>query len=164
MSSSKIALITGGSRGLGKNMAQHLAEQGHDVIITYNTNITEADKVVAELEAKGRKAAALKLDVGDIASLAPFINDVKQLLASDFNRERFDFLINNGGMGATIQFANATEDDVDRFYNVHYKGVFFLTQNALPIMNDGGRIINISTGTTRFSMMKSLRSGVFLPM
>ena len=150
MSNSKIALITGGSRGLGRNMAQHLALEGHDVIITYNTNQTEADAVVAEIEAKGRKAVAVKLDVGNTASLAPFMTEVKELLMAKFGCERFDFLINNAGMGATIPFANATEHDVDRFYNVHYKGVFFLTQHALPLINDGGRIINISTGTTRF--------------
>ena len=150
MSNSKIALITGGSRGLGRNMAQHLALEGHDVIITYNTNQTEADAVVAEIEAKGRKAVAVKLDVGNTATLAPFIAEVKELLMAKFGCERFDFLVNNAGMGATIPFANATEHDVDRFYNVHYKGVFFLTQHALPLINDGGRIINISTGTTRF--------------
>ena len=147
----KTALITGGSRGLGRNMAQHLAAQGHDIIITYNSNKADADAVVAGIEANGGKAVALKLDVGDIASLAPFVAEVTETLKTKFGRERIDFLINNGGMGQTIPFANATESDVDRFYNVHYKGVFFLIQHALPIINDGGRIINISTGTTRFA-------------
>ena len=150
-STNKTALITGGSRGLGRNMAQHLATAGHDIIITYNTNKAEADAVVSDIEAKGRKAVALKLDVGNTASLAPFIAEVSEILKTKFGRERFDFLINNAGMGQTIQFVNATEEDVDRFNNVHYKGVFFLTQHALPIIQDGGRIINISSGTTRFT-------------
>ncbi len=146
----KTALITGGSRGLGRNMAQHLAAQGHDIIITYNSNKADADAVVAGIEANGGKAVALKLDVGDIASLAPFVTEVTEMLKTKFGRERIDFLINNGGMGQTIPFANATENDVDRFYNVHYKGVYFLIQHSLAIINDGGSIINISTGTTRF--------------
>lgn len=146
----KTALITGGSRGLGKNMAKHLAAQGHDVIITYHSKKDEAEVVVAEIKATGRKAAALKFDVGDIAHIGGFVSELTDTLQSVFGRTHFDFLINNAGMGATIPFINATEDDVDRFYNVHYKGVFLLIQRCLPIMNDGGRIINISTGTTRF--------------
>jgi NAD(P)-dependent dehydrogenase (short-subunit alcohol dehydrogenase family) len=161
----KIALITGGSRGLGRNMAQHLAAKGHDVIITYNTQKDEADAVVAEIEAKGSKGAALKLDVGDIKSLQGFVSELSSLLKTKFGSDRFDFLINNAGMGGSIPFAAATEEDVDRFYNVHYKGVFFLTQYALPIINDGGRIINLSTGTTRFanpgySIYASMKSGI----
>jgi NAD(P)-dependent dehydrogenase (short-subunit alcohol dehydrogenase family) len=161
----KTALITGGSRGLGRNMAQHLAEQGHDIILTYNANKADADAVVAGIETKGGKAVALKLDVGDIALIAPFVATVGETLKTKFGRERIDFLINNGGMGQTIPFASATEDDLDRFYNVHYKGVYFLIQHALPIINDGGRIINISTGTTRFvnpgyQIYASMKSGV----
>lgn len=164
-STNKIALVTGGSRGLGKNMAQHLAADGHEVIITYFTKKDEADSVVAEIESKGRKAAALKLDVGDIGSLSDFVNTLAGLLKSKFGKERFDFLVNNGGMGATIPFMNVKEEDLDRFYNVHYKGVFFLTQKSLPLMNDGGRIVNISTGTTRFvnpgySIYASMKTGV----
>ena len=149
-SAQKIALITGGSRGLGRNMATHLAAQGHHIIITYHSRQDEADTVVAEIEATGRQAAALRLDVGDIASITGFLTQVAHLLQTKFQRTHFDFLINNGGMGGTIPFATATEADVDRFYNVHYKGVFFLIQGSLPLLNDGGRIINISTGTTRF--------------
>jgi NAD(P)-dependent dehydrogenase (short-subunit alcohol dehydrogenase family) len=148
--SNKIALVTGGSRGLGRNMATHLAAQGHDVILTYNTNEAEAKEVVSAIKATGRQAVALKLNVGDTASLSGFIESVKETLHATFSRTHFDFLINNAGMGGSIPFATATMEDVDRFYNVHYKGVFFLTQLALPILNDGGRIINISTGTTRF--------------
>ena len=147
----KIALITGGSRGLGRNMAKHLAAQGHDIIITYHTNEADATRVVNDIKASGRKAAALKLDTGDSASLRPFIERLAALLRSEFSSEQFDFLINNAGMGASIPFASVTEDDLDRFYNVHYKGVFLLTQYSLPILADGGRIINISSGTTRFA-------------
>ncbi|HWB64947.1 MAG TPA: SDR family oxidoreductase [Chitinophagales bacterium] len=147
----KIALITGGSRGLGRNMAQHLAKEGHDVVVTYNASKEEAETLVKEIESNGVKAAALKLDVGDIASLTGFTEEVSTVLKSKFGKEHFDFLVNNAGMGATIPFVKATEEDVDRFYNVHYKGVFFLTQKLLPLMNDGGRIINLSTGTTRFA-------------
>ncbi|MCW3127911.1 MAG: family oxidoreductase [Bacteroidetes bacterium] len=150
-STNKIALITGGSRGLGRNMAEHLASQGHDIIITYHTNKTEADAVVAEIESKGRKAAALKLDVGDIRSLEGFTTEVSSLLKSKFGTGHFDFLINNGGIGGTIPFATATEEDFDRFCNIHFKGVYFLTQKCLNLINDGGRIINLSTGTTRFA-------------
>jgi NAD(P)-dependent dehydrogenase (short-subunit alcohol dehydrogenase family) len=132
-------------------MAKHLAAQGHDVIITYHSKKDEADAVVAEIKAIGRKAAALKFDVGDIAHIGGFVSELTDTLLSVFGRTHFDFLVNNAGMGATIPFVNATEDDVDRFYNVHYKGVFLLIQRCLPIMNDGGRIINISTGTTRFA-------------
>ena len=164
-STNKTALITGGSRGLGRNMAQHLAAAGHDIIITYNTNKEEADAVVSGIVANGGKAAALKLDVGNIASLATFVAEAVEVSKAKFGREKIDFLINNGGMGQTIPFANATENDVDRFYNVHYKGVFFLIQHALPYINDGGRIVNISTGTTRFvnpgyHIYASMKSGV----
>jgi NAD(P)-dependent dehydrogenase (short-subunit alcohol dehydrogenase family) len=161
----KIALITGGSRGLGRSMAKHLAAKGHDIIITYFTKKEEAEKVVAELETAGRKAIALKFDAGDISSIQDFVKQIGYTLKIQFGKESFDFLINNGGMGATIPFMNATEQDVDRFYNVHYKGVFFLTQKLLPLMNDGGRIVNISTGTTRFanpgySIYASMKSAV----
>jgi NAD(P)-dependent dehydrogenase (short-subunit alcohol dehydrogenase family) len=165
ISTNKTALITGGSRGLGRNMAKHLAAAGHNIIITYNSNQADANAVVADIEAKGGKALALKLDVGNIASIKPFVAEVAMQLNTKFGRHKIDFLINNGGMGQTIPFANSTEEDVDRFYNVHFKGVYFLIQNTLPIMNDGGRIINISTGTTRFvnpgyQIYASMKSGV----
>lgn len=147
---SKIALITGGSRGLGRNMAERLAADGHDVIITYISQKEEADKVVAGIEGSGRRAAAMRLDVGDTKSFDGFITALKALLSSKFGTESFDFLINNAGIGGTIPFATATEEDFDRFNNVHYKGVYFLTQKALPLINDGGRIVNLSSGTTRF--------------
>src|SRR5450432_2263224 len=115
MSTNKIALITGGSRGLGKNMAIRLAEQGHDVIITYHANKEAADDVVAELAAKGAQAAALQLDVSDFNSLSAFLQDVAGMLQSKWSKDKFDFLINNAGIGATIPFEKVTENDFDRF-------------------------------------------------
>lgn len=148
---SKIALVTGGSRGLGKDMALQLAKRGSDVIITYNNNKEMADVVVAEITATGQKAAALQLDMGNTAQLNAFVDAFKGTLSADFGTDKFDFLINNAGMGATIPFMQATEEQFDDFVNVHFKGVYFLTQKLLPIMNDGGRIINLSSGTTRFA-------------
>lgn len=146
----KIALVTGGSRGLGKNMALRLAEKGHDVIITYNTQKEEALEVVAAIENLGLQAIAIKLNVNDIGSLTSFIEEVKVVLKEKWNTNSFDFLINNAGVGATIPYMEATEEDFDMLLNIHFKSVYFLTQKALPIMNDNGRIINISSGTTRF--------------
>ncbi len=148
--STKIALVTGGSRGLGKNMALRLAQKGHDVIITYNTQKEEAQKVAESIENLGLKAAVLQLDVNNIAELSPFIVSLSAVLKEKWNTNTFDFLINNAGVGATIPYMDATEEDFDRLMNIHFKSVYFLTQKALPIMNDNGRIINISSGTTRF--------------
>ena len=148
--SKKIALVTGGSRGLGKNMALRLAEKGHDVIITYNTKKEEALEVVTAIENLGQKAATLQLDVNNIGNLTQFIEDVSKILKEKWNTNTFDFLINNAGIGATIPYMHATEEDFDTMLNIHFKSVYFLTQKALPIMNDNGRIINISSGTTRF--------------
>ncbi|HMG68037.1 MAG TPA: SDR family oxidoreductase [Chitinophagaceae bacterium] len=147
----KIALVTGGSRGLGKNMALRLADYGHDVVITYHSQEEAAKAVVEEIEGGGRKAAAIQYDASDIRSLDNFIGRVSEILKSKWNTEKFDFLVNNAGTGATIPFLQATEADFDNFMNIHFKSVFFLTQKSLGLMNDGGRIINISTGTTRFS-------------
>jgi NAD(P)-dependent dehydrogenase (short-subunit alcohol dehydrogenase family) len=148
--STKIALVTGGSRGLGKNMALRLAEKGADVIITYQSQKEAADTVVSEIEKSGRKAVALHLDVADFKSLDGFLQQVSQTLQSKWGVTKFDFLVNNAGIGATIPFAQVTEEDFDRFMNIHFKSVYFLTQKSLPLLNDNGRIINISTGTTRF--------------
>jgi NAD(P)-dependent dehydrogenase (short-subunit alcohol dehydrogenase family) len=150
MATNKIALITGGSRGLGKNMAIRLAEKGHDVIITFNSQKEAANAVVTEVEAKGKMAAALQLDVSDFKSLPIFLQGLAGILQSKWSRDKFDFLVNNAGIGATIPFEKVTENDFDKFMNIHFKSVYFLTQRALPMMNDRGRIINISTGTTRF--------------
>ena len=146
----KIALITGASRGLGKNTALRLAEKGHDVIVTYLSKQEEAEEVVSSIEEKGQKALALQVDVSDIKSLDPFIHKLTRELKSKWNATTFDFLINNAGTGATIPFSEATEEAFDKLMNVHFKGVYFMTQKCLPLMNDGGRIINLSSGTTRF--------------
>ena len=148
---SKIALITGGSRGLGKDMAINLAKNEIDVIITYNTKKEEAIAVVDEVKKFGRKATALQLDASDIGSFPHFINEVKNALKETFEAEAFDFLINNAGIGIHAPFAETTEAQFDALMNIHFKGVFFITQKALPLLSDGGRIINISTGLARFS-------------
>ncbi len=148
---SKIALITGGSRGLGKDMVLNLAKNGIDVILTYNSQKDEALGVVNGVKKLGRQAAALQLNAGDIANLPHFINEVKTALKNTFEAERFDFLINNAGIGIHAPFVETTEAQFDALMNIHFKGVFFLTQKALPLLSDGGRIINISTGLARFS-------------
>lgn len=146
----KIALVTGGSRGLGKDMALSLTQKGIDVILTYNTKKTEAEKVVNEIQSKGRRAAALQLDISDIKSLDDFIENVLGLLKSEWQKDKFDFLINNAGIGVMLPMLQVKEEDFDLLMNVHYKGVYFLTQKCLPLINDNGGIIFISTGTTRF--------------
>ena len=148
----KISIITGGSRGLGRNAALTLAARGVDVIQTYRSRADEADAVVAEIAALGRRAVALQLDVADSASFAGFAASVKAALAETWQRERFDFLLNNAGIGAYAAFAQTTEAQFDELMKIHLKGPFFLTQALLPLMNDGGRILNVSSGLTRFSM------------
>jgi NAD(P)-dependent dehydrogenase (short-subunit alcohol dehydrogenase family) len=148
----KIALVTGGSRGLGKNMALSLAAKGINVILTYNSKKDEALAVVAEIEKAGQKAAALQLNTADIKSFDAFFTSVSAVLKDTFNTDHFDFLINNAGVGINASFAETTEEQFDTLVNIHFKGVFFLTQKALPLINDGGRIINLSSGLARFSM------------
>ena len=147
-----IALITGGSRGLGKSMALQLAEQGHDVIVTYRANAAEAQAVVAQVAQLGRRAVALALDVGDSRGFGDFAAQVKRALAQHWQRERFDFLVNNAGMGHHASFAETTEAQFDELMNVHLKGPYFLTQALLPLLADGGRIVNVSSGLTRFAL------------
>ncbi len=147
----KIAVVTGGSRGLGKDMAISIAKKGIDVIITYRSKETEALEVVKQIESMGQKAIALHLDMSLFSSLDTFVNTVKETLKIKWNTTSFDFLINNAGMGATVPFMDVTEELFTDFLNVHFKGIYFLTQKCVPILNTGGRIINISTGTTRFS-------------
>jgi NAD(P)-dependent dehydrogenase (short-subunit alcohol dehydrogenase family) len=151
MSITKIALITGGSRGLGKDMAFSIARKGLDVIITYRSKEEEAKQVVAQIEATGRKAVALRLDMSDFSSLDNFVKEVTATLQSKWQVSSLDYLVNNAGMGATVPFEKVTEELFNDFMNVHYKGIFFLTQKFLPYLNNGGGIINISTGTTRFA-------------
>lgn len=159
MSQSKIALVTGGSRGLGRNMAIALAKKGIDVVLTYNSNKEEADKVVAEILSLGQKAFALQLDAGNMKSFDRFLEQVTSHLNEKTGSTNFDFLINNAGTALYSSFADTTEEQFDNAINIHYKGVFFLTQKALPFINDGGRIINISSGLARFSFPGSAAYG-----
>ncbi len=147
----KIALITGGSRGLGKSTALHLAAQGSDVVLTYLNNATEAQQVVAQIQQAGRRAVALQLDVGVSSSFAAFATTLKKTLKEVWQRDTFDHLVNNAGMGVHAAFDATSEAQFDALMNVHFKGTFFLTQALLPLLADGGRIVNVSTGLTRFS-------------
>lgn len=152
MNTSKIALVTGGSRGLGKDMALRLAEKGIGVILTYHTKEQEATDVVAAIEKGGGNAAALQLNVAETKSFDAFFKQFTAVLKDRFNADHFDYLINNAGIGIYKLFADTTEDEFDQLLNIQFKGVFFLTQKALPLLNDGGRIVNISTGLARFSL------------
>ncbi|GAB3257244.1 SDR family NAD(P)-dependent oxidoreductase [Chitinimonas naiadis] len=148
----KIAIVTGGSRGLGKNTALHLARQGVDVILTYRSKEAEAAAVVAEIQALGRRAVALPLDVGNSASFGDFATRLAQILDKTWQRKSFDYLVNNAGIGAHASIADTTEAQFDELVNIHFKGVFFLTQALLSLIADGGRIVNVSTGLTRFAL------------
>jgi len=148
----KIALITGGSRGLGRNTALALAHRGQDVLITYHSRKDEADAVVAEIEKLGRKARAFQLDTGKLADFPAFAAAVKQALSETWGRQTFDHLVNNAGIGLHKPFAETSEAEFDLLMNIHFKGVFFLTQALLPMIADGGRIVNISSGLARFSL------------
>ncbi len=147
----KIALITGGSRGLGKDMALQMAQKGMDVVITYHSKKTEAEEVVAAVKALGRKASALALDVSQSASFAGFADQLKAVLSSEFGKERFDALVNNAGVGIHANLADTTVEQFDSMVDIHLKAPFFLTQQLLPLLNDGGSVVNISSGLTRFS-------------
>ena len=151
MTQKKIALVTGGSRGLGKDMAISLAKRGVDVVLTYRSKKEEAENTVKEIAQLGQKAIALHLDMSEFASIDPFVKAVKDTLKTEWDVTAFDFLVNNAGMGATVPFLQVTEPLFDEFLNVHFKGIYFLTQKCVPMMNEGGCIINISTGTTRYS-------------
>src|ERR1700744_4962350 len=147
----KIALVTGGSRGLGKNTALKFAEHGNEVIQDYRSSRAEADAVVKEIENSGRRAAALPLDVEVTATFADFAAKVREVLAA-WQKDRFDFLVNNAGIGIHASFAETTEAQFDQLMNIHLKGTFFLTQKLLPLIADGGRIVNLSSGLARFSL------------
>jgi NAD(P)-dependent dehydrogenase (short-subunit alcohol dehydrogenase family) len=149
---SKIALVTGSSRGLGKSTALNLAKKGVDTIVTYHSNAAEATKVVAEIEQLGAKAIALQLDTANTKTFDDFAVQVKQSLQSKWQTDHFDFLVNNAGTGVYASFADTTEEDFDHQMNIHVKGIFFLTQKLLPLINDGGRIVNLSTGLTRLTI------------
>ncbi|AJP58260.1 short-chain dehydrogenase [Pandoraea vervacti] len=148
----KIALITGGSRGLGRASALAVAQRGTDVILTYRSQRAEAEAVVAEITRMGAKAVALALDASDSTQFAPFAADVKRRLGEVWQRDTFDFLVNNAGTGLHKSIIETTEDEFDFLVKLHLKGPFFLTQTLLPMIADGGRILNVSSGLARFTL------------
>ena len=165
MAQNNIALVTGGSRGLGKDMALALARKGLDVILTYNRQKDEALSVVAEIAAFGQKAVALPLDVSDASTFAAFFSLVSASLRDVWQTSAFQFLINNAGIGIHATFASTTEEQFDTLVRVQLKGPYFLTQHALPLLADGGGIVNISTGLARFaypgySAYASMKGGI----
>ncbi|UYZ63556.1 SDR family NAD(P)-dependent oxidoreductase [Hymenobacter weizhouensis] len=151
MSTTTIALVTGGSRGLGRNSALHLAQAGHDIVLTYRTRAEEAQQAVADIQALGRQAVALPLDTGVSSSFPAFAEALRAQLRQHWQRDTFNFLINNAGHDAPAPFAETTEEQFDGLLNVHFKGVYFLTQQLLPLLADGGAIVNFSTGLARFT-------------
>lgn len=151
MLNNKFALVTGGSRGLGRDMAFSLAKKGINVIITYHSNTAAANEVVGEINKLGKKAKAFQLDTSNTKGFDAFLSQLSSYLISETGTNRFDFLINNAGTGIYQNIIDTTEDQLDAMYNVHFKGVYLLTQKALPFLNDGGRIINISSGLVRYS-------------
>ena len=154
----KIAIITGGSRGLGRNLAVNLAQRGVDILFTFRANQEDAESFIREAETMGRRAAGFRLDTGDISAFDGFVAEVRKKLQS-WGRERFDFLVNNAGNSLYAAFAETTEAQFDGIFNVHVRGVYFLTQKLLPLMNDGGRIVNISSGLARFALPGSSAYG-----
>ncbi len=158
MSETRIAIVTGGSRGIGRNAVLALAQRGVRSIFTYHSNRAEAEAVVGLAEAAGARAIALQLDVGDAGSFAAFADQVRSALA-EFGAERFDYLANNAGTSSAANLDTITEAEMDALYDVHFKGVLFLTKALLPLMNDGGRIVNISSGLARFTAPNRLGYG-----
>ena len=150
--SAKIAIITGGSRGLGENAALKLAARGINSTLTYRNKQQEAEQVIKRIEALGARAVALQLDVADSSSFADFVGQVKDRLQTVWQRDTFDYLLNNAGTSLHASFNQTSEAQFDEMVNVHFKGPFFLTQKLLPLMIDGGRILNISSGLARFTL------------
>lgn len=150
MATNKIVLVTGGSRGLGKDMALSLAKKGFDVIVTYNSNPSLANETVNEVKSAGTNAAAIQLDLRALDGIGTFVAALQHTIQNDFPGGALFGIVNNAGMGATVPFTSVTEELFTEFLNVHFKGVYFLTQQLLPLIADGGRIVNISSGTTRF--------------
>jgi NAD(P)-dependent dehydrogenase (short-subunit alcohol dehydrogenase family) len=148
---SKIAVITGGSRGLGRNMALHLAEKNLDIILTYHSRQDEAETVVQAIVATGRKAVALQLDVAQSGGFADFARRVQATLRDHWQRMDFDYLINNAGTGVFKDYMSTTEEEFTRMVNEHLKAPYFLSQTLLPLIKDGGRILNVSSGLTRMA-------------
>lgn len=151
MKTNKLALITGGSRGLGRSMANKLAEKGINVVITYHTNKTEADKVVAEVQSKGAEAVALPLDVSKADTFESFVAELRSSIKSKFNTEKIDFLVNNAGIGLPTPLGTTELSVFDSLTDIHFKAPFFLTQLIVPFVNDGGGIVNVSSGLARFT-------------
>jgi len=152
MSMKKIAIVTGGSRGLGENTVLHMIQKGIDVIFTYREREADANRVVGQVEKLGGKVRALQLDTGNTKTFSDFAKRAAMILKEVWGVEKFDFLVNNAGHGYGAPFLEMTEEQFDSLVNVHFKGVYFLTQKLLPLMNDGGRIINLSSGTTRITI------------
>jgi len=150
--SNSIALVTGSSRGLGKDMALRLADRGLDVVITYHSNAEAAEDVQQQIEAKGQKAAVLQLDTSDISALPDFVTRLTATLSESFGRDSFDYLVNNAGIGYHAAIGDTDEGKFDQLFNVHFKGAYFLTQHALSLLSDGGGIVNVSTGLARFAI------------
>ena len=148
----KIAVITGGSRGLGRSMAEHLARRGVGTVITYRSGKAAADAVVEAVRKAGAKAVALPLEVGDASSFAGFAGRLGEALRGTWQRERFDFLVNNAGTGLHRPFAETSEAELDELYRIHLKAPYLLTQRLLPLIEDGGRVLNVSSGLARFTM------------
>jgi NAD(P)-dependent dehydrogenase (short-subunit alcohol dehydrogenase family) len=147
-----IALVTGGSRGLGRSTALHLAKRGTDVILTYKSGGAEAEATVAEIESMGRRAHALPLDMAKSATFVEFAIGLRDVLSKNWRRDKVNFLVNNAGIGIHANFADTTEAQFDELVDINLKGVFFLTQKLLPLLADGGRIVNISSGLSRFAL------------
>lgn len=147
----KIALVTGGSRGLGKDAALQLAQRGFDLIITYQTKKESAEQVVKEIESIGAKAFAIALDISSTAGFENFKNEVQTILDTHFDGKKLDALVNNAGVGINAQFDVTTEEQLDAMTNIHFKGPYFLTQKLLPLLNDGSSVVNTSSGLARFS-------------
>lgn len=147
----KIAIVTGGSRGIGKSAALHLARRGVGVILTYNSYPQGAESVVSEIAKNGGKAVALKLDVANVRSFADFASQVAKTLEKEWGRKTFDYLVNNAGIAQRTLIKDVTEEQFDELVQVHFKGVFFLTQKLLPMMADGGQVVFVSSGLTRFT-------------
>jgi NAD(P)-dependent dehydrogenase (short-subunit alcohol dehydrogenase family) len=156
--SERTVIITGGSRGIGRNTAVNLARRGVDIIFTYHSNRAEAESLVREVEAIGRKVAAYRLDTGDVSSFSQFLAEVRNTL-QNWGRDRFDYLVNNAGISLHATFEQTTEVEFDEVINVHLKGAYFLTQKLLSVINDGGRIVNISSGLTRLAIPGSSAYG-----
>jgi len=147
----KIAIITGGNRGVGKSTALNLAKRGTGVILTYNSHAEEADAVASEIRGKGGKAVALRLDVAKVKSFADFTEEVSRTLDAEWGQKNFDYLVNNAGIAQRTLIKDVTEGQFDELVQVHFKGTFFLTQKLIPLMADGGHVIFISSGLTRFT-------------